>query len=263
MFETTRYEVRRRRRGTVAFVAGISVVAAFFIALFPAFDTADADLDELIQAYPPAVRDAMGIETISTIEGFLAVELYNFVWLLLLGLYFAYGAAGLIASDVERDRMDLLLSFPVSRARLLAEKVASLLVPILALNVVVGVVVYATVVAVGESIDPASVVAVHALSIPYLLACAGIGLVLSVLVSRADIAKRAAIAIVFVLYLLDSIAASTDGFEWLRYLSPTNYYDPTEILVHETYAYADAGILLVAFLVLVVVAQVLFRRRDI
>lgn len=263
MFETTRYEVRRRRRGTAVFVAGISVVAAFFIALFPAFEAADADLDELIEAYPPAVRDAMGIETISTIEGFLAVELYNFVWVLLLGLYFAYSAAGLIASDVERDRMDLLLSLPISRARLLAEKLASLLAPILALNVVVGIVVYVAVVAVGESIDPVSLFMVHGLSIPYLLACAGIGVVLSVVVSRADIAKRAAIAIVFVLYLLASVAQSTDGFEWLQYLSPTYYYDPTEILVHETYEFVDAGVLLVAFLALVVVSQLLFARRDI
>ncbi|XVH33522.1 ABC transporter permease subunit (plasmid) [Haloferacaceae archaeon DSL9] len=263
MFETTWYEAGRRLRGTTIFTLGISVLAAFYIALFPSFQAADIDIDEMIEAWPPALREAFGLETLATVEGFLAVELYNFVWLILLGLYFAYSAAGLIADDVEHDRMDLLLSLPVSRFRLLVEKFASLVVPIVTVNAVVGAAVYAGVLAIGESISPTSLAMVHLLSIPYLLACAALGLLLSVLVDRADVAKRVAIALVFVLYLLESIATNADGFEWLQYLSPTHYYSPTPILVHDTYAVADAGLLLAVAIGLVVVSGVVFRRRDI
>lgn len=263
MFETARYEVSRRLRGTAIITAGISALVVFMVAIFPSMEAADVDIDEMIDAYPPAMRDAFGIETLASIEGFLAVEIYNFVWVLVLGLYFAYTAAGLIAADIERDRMDLLLSFPVTRSRLLVEKFSSLLVPILAFNVVGAIVVYAGVLAIGESIDPLSVGMVHLLSIPYLLVCGALGLVLSVLVDRADVAKRVSIALVFVLYLIESIAASAEGVEWLQYVSPTNYYDPTPILVHETYDLLDAGILLVIFLGLLIVSQLLFQRRDI
>ncbi|ADJ14999.1 ABC transporter permease subunit [Halalkalicoccus jeotgali] len=263
MLEIARYEVKKRLRGTTALAVGIAVLALVFVAFFPSLDSADVDIDAMLAAYPPAVQEAFGIATLSTVEGFLAVEIYQFIWLLLLGLYFAYSAAGLIASDVERDRMDLTLSLPVSRSRVLVEKFLSLAVPVLALNAVVAVAVYVGVLAIGQSIDLVDLAMVHLLSIPYLLACGAIGLVLSVLVSRADVAKRIAIALVFVLFLVESVSASTDGFEWLGYASPTHYYDPTAILVEGSYDLVGAAALLVAVVALVALARFRFSRADI
>jgi len=263
MLELARFEAERRRKGTAALVVGVSVVAAFFVGLFPSIEGADVDIDAMLEAYPPAMQEAFGIATLSTIEGFLAVELYGFVWLLLLGLYFAYSAAGLIAADVERDRMDLTLSLPVSRSRVLGEKFLTLLVPILALNAVVPVVVYASTAAIDHPIDPVALLTVHALSIPYLLACAGIGLVLSVLLDRADVARRLAIVVVFVLFLVESIAATTEDLEWLGYASPTYYYDPTAILVEGSYDLTGMGVLLAATGVLVLASKLRFERADV
>ncbi|WP_336344497.1 ABC transporter permease subunit [Halalkalicoccus ordinarius] len=263
MLEIVRYEAEKRIKGTLALAIGLGVLAVFFVAFFPSLEASGIDFDAYVEAYPPAVQEAFGISSLDTIEGFLAVEVYQFLWLLLLGLYFAYSAGGLIAGDVERDRMDLTLSLPISRSRVLAEKFASVLVPILALNAVVPVVVYAVVLAIGQSIDVADLAVVHLLSIPYLLVCGAIGLVLSTLVDRADVAKRIAIAAVFVLYLIESIAASTDGLEWIGYVSPTHYYDPTAILVEGSYDLTGAAILLGATVLLVLVARYRFQRADV
>lgn len=263
MLEIARYEAEKRIKGTAALTVGIAILSLVFVAFFPSLDGADVDIDAMLDAYPPAVQEAFGITTLSTIEGFLAVEIYQFVWLLLLGLYFAYSAGGLIADDVERDRMDLILSLPVSRSRVLGEKFVSLLVPILALNFVVPIAVFGGVLAIGQSIDPVDLAMVHLLSVPYLLACAAIGLVLSVLLDRADVAKRIAIATVFVLFLIESISASTEGLEWVGYLSPTHYYDPTAILVEGTYDLTGAAVLLGAICVLVLVGRFGFTRADI
>lgn len=220
------------------------------------------DLDQFLEAWPPALRELFGVESLASIEGFLATELYQFVWVLLLGLYLAYSAAGLIAGDVERHRLDLLLSLPVTRSRLLVEKFASLLAPILLANAVVPVVIYASVLAVGETIDVSALVAVHVLSVPYLLACGAIGLVLSVLVDRTDVANRLALGVVFGLFLVQSVTAVTAGYEWLGHVSPTAYYDPTAVLVHNEYDLVGAGVLLAATVALVALAAWLFRRKD-
>ncbi|MDJ1432854.1 ABC transporter permease subunit [Halostagnicola sp. A-GB9-2] len=261
MLEIARYEAERRLRGTVALAVGIGVLSLAFIGFFPSF--ADADIDELVEAYPPAMQEAFGIQTLGTIEGFLAVEIYQFMWLLLLGLYVAYAAANSVAEDVERDRMDLVLSLPVSRGRVVLETFAALAVPVLVLNAIVPVAVYGGVVAVGESISVQDLAMVHLLSIPYLLACTAIGLVLSVTVSRATVANRLAIAVVFVLFLIESITVGTDDYGWIGNGSPTHYYDPTEILVESTYDLTGAAILLIATAVLVLIARALFSRGDI
>jgi ABC-2 type transport system permease protein len=261
MLETARYEAEDRIRGALVLSAGLAVLGVFYVSMWPSFS--DVDIDQFVEAWPPALRELFGVETLASIEGFLATELYHFVWVLLLGLYFAYSAAGLVASDVEHHRLDLLLSLPVSRTRLLFEKFASLAVPIALLNAVVPVVLYASVVAIGETIDPIALLAVHALSVPYLLACAAIGLVLSVLVDRADVANRAALALVFGLFLVDSVTGVTADYEWLGQVSPTAYYDPTAVLVNGTDDLTGAGVLLVATAVLLLLARFLFRRTDI
>lgn len=261
MLETARYEAERRVRGATALTVGVSCYAAFIVWYFTILE--GTDFEELTEGMPPAMIEAFGIDALGTIEGFLGGQIYTFVWVLGLGLYFAYAGGGLIAGAIEDERMDLLLSFPVSRSRLLAERFASLLVPMVALNVGVGAVIYGLALAIGETIDPVALAMVHLLSIPYLLVCAAIGLAFSVRFDRAAVAERAAIGVVFALFLLESVIGGGTDVEWLRYASPTHYYEPTRVLVDGSYAWLDSVVLLVAFLGLLILAQVLFARRDI
>lgn len=261
MFETVRYETSRRLRGTAVMTVAISLYAGFVVWYFSALE--GVDYEQVVQEAPSAVKQAFGIESLATVEGFLSAQVFNFVWLLGLGLYFAYAAGNLVAGDIEDERMDLLLSFPITRAQLLREKFASLLLPLITVNVVASVVIYALVLGIGETVDPVSLALVHLFSIPYLLVCASIGVVFSVLVDRAAIAERGAIGVVFVLYLIESVVGSSTDFGWIQYISPTNYYQPTQILVRESYELTDVVVLLGAFLALMVLAQILFRRRDI
>ncbi|GAA0505417.1 ABC-2 type transport system permease protein [Halorubrum aquaticum] len=261
MLETARYEVARRVRGTAFLSVGISLYAAFIVWYFTVLE--GVAVEEVFEELPPAMMEAFGIETLSTIEGFLGAQIYNFVWLLGLGLYFAYAAGGLVANDVESGRMELLLSFPIARSRLLVEKFASLLVPIVVVNAVAGGVIYLLAASIGERLDATHLVLTHVLSVPYFLVCAAIGLTFSVAVDRAAVAERGAVGVVFVLFLVESVVSGAGDYDWIRYVSPTHYYEPTPLLIDGTHDPIDAGILLVAFLGLVLLSQVLFDRRDI
>ncbi|ODR82101.1 ABC transporter permease [Haladaptatus sp. W1] len=266
MLEIARYESSRRVKGAVALAVLLGVMSILFVALFPSIKSSGANIDAYWNNLPPAMKAAFGASgagfSLTTMEGFLAVELYQFFWLLLLGVYVAYLAGSLIAGDVERDRMDMLLATPVSRSKVLVEKFASLLPTLVILNVIVGIVVYGSVVGVGESVSLSDLAVVHLLSIPYLLACGGIGLLLSVLFDREDIAQRGGLGAVFALFLLNSVGESAD-MGWLGALSPMHYYDPTAILVSGSYDWTGAGILLVGIAALVSVSLVIFQRRDI
>ncbi|WP_050048295.1 ABC transporter permease subunit [Halanaeroarchaeum sulfurireducens] len=261
MFETARYEMGRRLRGTAILSILISLYTGFIVWYFTVLE--NVPIEDVFEELPPAMRDAFGVESLATIEGFLGAEVYSFVWVLGLGLYFAYVAGGTIAGDVESKRMDLLLSFPISRSRLIAEKFSALLVPIVGVNVIASGAIYAQVTAIGESIDPMHLVLTHVLSVPYLLVCAAIGTMFSVVASRAALAERGAIGVVFVLFLVESVVGGADEYDWIQYLSPTYYYEPTPLLIDGTYDLIDTGILLAAFVGLLVLSQILFHRRDI
>jgi hypothetical protein len=109
----------------------VSALAALDIWVYPSFRDA-FEGEEFLDAYPDQLLQLFDIQTMTTIEGFLATELYVFGWILLLGLYVAYLAAGRVAGDIEHERMDILLSLPISRARTVTEVFAALAVPIVA-----------------------------------------------------------------------------------------------------------------------------------
>lgn len=261
MFEITRYEVERREVGTAALVVGLAVTAALFVAFAPSVVT-QANL-EMTQVFPETLRKALDITAMSSLAGFLAAELYNFIWVILFGMYVAYSAGALIAADVETDRMETLLARPVSRAKVVREKFLALLVPILAANVVAGGVVYAgaTMINIDASLTFADVVAVHALSIPYLLCCAAIGLGCSVLFGRGSTAQRVAMALIFALFLFEAGVGLSD-YAWLGAIAPMRYYHPTAIMVHNAYDVVGGVILLGATIVVVGASEWWFRRTD-
>jgi ABC-2 type transport system permease protein len=261
MFETVRYEGRRRLRGAAILTAGVGAYAGFIVWYFTVLE--GVNYEDVFRDLPPAMLEAFGIENLSTVEGFLGAQVFNFVWLLGLGLYFAYVGGGTVASDIETGRMDIFLSLPITRSRLLVEKFAALLVPMIAVNALGGPIIYLFVVAVGETIPLDNLFLAHLLSIPFLLVCAGIGLAFSVAVDRAAIAERGAVGTVFVLYLVESVVGGAEAYDWIQYLSPTQYYEPTPILIDGSFEAIDSAILLVAFVGLLILSQALFERRDV
>lgn len=262
MLELAAFESRRRARGALVLGVGLGLFALFTLAFYPSVEATGPALDEYLANLPPSLREAFGLESLTTVGGFLAGQFYQFAWVLLLGLYFAYRGGGLVAADVESGRMDTLLATPISRSRMVLEKAASLLVPLVVANVVTAVAVLGGLAVIGESLALDRLVAVHALSVPYLAACAGIGLVLSVGTRRTDLAQRAGLAAVVGLFLVESVASASD-YGWLGVVSPTRHFDPADVLVRGEFDLAGAAVLLAGTAALLAVAVLWFRRVDV
>jgi ABC-2 type transport system permease protein len=259
MLEFARYESRKRLLGSAALSTGLGLLAAMIVWVYPSFQ--ESFQDELLEAYPEQLIRLFDIETASSLAGFLAFELYAFGWIILLGLYFAYSGADLVAGDIEHGRMDTVLAMPVSRPRLLAERFLALFVPILAVNLLVPVVVIVGAHVVGEALSVVDLVAVHLLSVPYLLACAGIGSLCSVVFSRSSIAQRVALGVTFFLFLMESLVEGTE-YELLGGIAPMRYYSPNDVLLASEYDLVGVAILVAGTVVLLVASQFAFVRRD-
>ena len=255
-----RNESEKLLRGSLILTGVFGLIAAFFLAVFPGFQD-EAELIE--EAIPGHMAALLGFEELHTIEGFAAGYMYPLLWILLGGIYVAYLSAGMISGDIRNRKMDLTLSNPVSRESVVLQKVTSLWVPLAVLSAGLIAVLFVGALVIGESFDLVPLVMVHVLSIPYLLVCAGIGIVLSVVIDRVETAQVTALGLVFMLWLVDGLSEMESDFERIGEFTPSRYYDPSEILVHEEYAFVDAGILVATFLVLLAIATFIFTRRDI
>lgn len=260
MLEFLRYDGRKRLSGSVVLAAGLSLLATLVIWVYPSIQTAFED-DELLAAYPDELLRLLDVQTVTSLAGFLAFEFYVFGWTILLGLYLAYSAAGAIADDVDRGRMDSLLSMPVSRTRLLVERFGALGVPILTVNLLVPPVVLAGAALIDEPLSATAVLGVHLLSVPYLFACAGIGLVCSVVVDRVSVAQRLALGVVFGLFLVESVLQGTE-YEAVGSVAPMRYFDPNAVLLDGQYDLIGAVVLVAMTVGFVLLSAAWFRRVD-
>jgi ABC-2 type transport system permease protein len=263
MFEVTFFESLRRVRGTIYFSIALLAYSALVVTLFPSIRESAPEIEAYIENVPPEVSRAFGDPSAyTTIEGFLASELYQFVFLLLLGMYFAYAAASTIASEVEQESIVPLLANPVSRTRVVVGKYLSLVPSMVALNAILLVGTYYGVLSVSERIGFVDLLTLHALSIPYLLACSGLGLLVSVVFDTARRAQTIGAGSVFAMFLVDVVTLDTD-YEWLGDASFSRYFDTAEILVGANVDVAGTAYLVVAAVVLVILSAELFERKDI
>ncbi|MWG33496.1 ABC transporter permease subunit [Halomarina oriensis] len=260
MLDVARFEGERRLPMTGVLAVVFALFGAMFVALAPDIVSTGA-YDDIIEAMPPAMVALVGFENFSSIAGVISGEFYTFTWVVGLGAYLAYSAAGSVAGDLRNDRMDTLLAAPLSRTNVLLGKYLGLLVPIVVLNVVIPLVIYAGSVLVDDPIALADLAALHALSIPYLLLWAAFGLLLGVVVRRGRTAGRAALGVVLAMWLLESFVTSTD-FEWLGAVSPMRYFDPAAILVNGEYGLEGAALLLGVAVVFVALSRTVFVRSD-
>lgn len=256
-----KYEARRRVRGTMALVVFLGLFALLVIYIYPSIEQAAGSIEEWLATLPESFQSSFAMDSYTTIEGFLASEVYQFVWLLLVGLYLVYLAGGMIAGDVESGRIDLLLATPVSRTRVVVEKYLSLFVPIVVLNLIMPLFVLGGVIAIGESLSIVDLYLLHLFSVPYLLLTGAMGITLSVVFERADIAQRGGLALLFMLFILDSVTTGTD-LDWLGAISPTRYFSPIDVLVDSSVDMPGAVLLLGAALALLIFSAEWFKRAD-
>lgn len=254
-----RHESRMLLKGTSLLAGLLLVLSFFFLAVFPGIrDEAEA----LQEAFPEFMAGLMGFEELHTIEGFTSGWLFPFIWVLLIGIYFAYTSSSFISGDIRSRQLDLLLSNPVSRESVVLQKFAALWLPLFVLNLVLFLVIVVGSIAIGETIDIVGLMMTQLLSIPYLLACGAIGIVLSVAIDRVSTAQAGAIGAVFILWMLEGVSEMDPDYEIIGVIAPSRYYDPSAILVRGEYAIIDAMVLLVGTAGLLVIAIVIFVRRD-
>jgi len=255
-----RFEGEQRLRITGILALVFTVFAALFLWIGPDVIAAGV-FEDILESMPPAFSALFGFESLGSLEGFIASEYYTLTVVVGLGGYLAYSLAGSVAGDLKTDQMDTVLAAPVSRTSVLLGKYLAALVPILALSVVVPLVLYVGSLVVDDPMSLGDLAVLHALSIPYLLCWAAVGLFAGVVVRRGRAAGRVAIAVVLGTWIVESAVVETD-YEWLGALSPMRYFDPSAVLVDGTYDLLGAALLLGVAVVLVGASLVSFQRRD-
>ncbi len=131
MWPLFRYQLLRLRGSILGWGLPLALLAGYMVPFYTRLGEQRALLEELVKTYPKEFLAFFGgadiLEAIATPEGFLHVELFSYLPLVL-GIFAVLAGSGLLAQDEEGGFLDLLLSLPISRSRLFLVRLAAFLV---------------------------------------------------------------------------------------------------------------------------------------
>ena len=250
-------------RATLAWTVGASLLASFYLALYPSLGGA-AELDAMLDAMPPEFRAIFITEgmDLGTPAGYLNMELFSFVLPLVVGGYAVAVGSAAIAGEEERGTLDLLLANPVARWRVVLEKSAAL---VIGMAVVVGSIWIALVAtAVVMDIDLDAGKAASGLVSGGLLGVVvgAMAMALGALTGRRTLSLAVAMAALVVTYVINVMGTLVDGLEPWRPVSPVYHYVAYDPLTNGLDP-VHASVLIAMAVVGILVTIVAFERRDI
>lgn len=257
-----RQAFREQRRTMLWFAFGAAVYVLAIIAFYPSIRDSTEQFEELLDAYPDAIKEAFGIDDFSTFAGFVGAEALNVIWpLVAAGFAIVVGSAA-VAGEIERGSVDLWLSVPVARWRLLLAKIVAALIGLLVIvmTTVGAIAVGATAIDEWPGVGPLAAVLVTLPGI--VVTVLGYAVLLSVAIGRRSVAAGLAAGITLLSYLFWIIANMSQDFNWLRYLSIFSAYDAQAALADATVHWTGLIVLALVGVVCMVAALVIFERRD-
>ena len=224
----TRHELRQGRTAFLIWTGSIGFLLAVCIFLFPEMKGQMDSINSLFSSMG-AFTSAFGMDKLNfgSLTGYYAVECGN-----VLGLggafYAALYAAGILSKE-EKDRTaEFLLTHPVSRARIVTEKLAAVLIWITAMNIFVWLLAAGAIAAVGEPVPWSELNRLHLACFLMQLELAGICFGVSAFTRRGSLGVGLGIAAL--MYFLNLIANISDTAAFLSYVTPFGYCNGSDIV---------------------------------
>jgi ABC-2 type transport system permease protein len=245
-----------RRRSLLSWGLPIGISSAFIVSIFPSIEES---LAKAVRNYPQALKEAFGVGELSTVEQYLHVEMLSLIVPLAVGYLATRAMASGLSGAAESGRLDVLLSAPVSRRRLVAAGFSATAVELAAVLAVALVLtaIGSLISGAGLSFGPA--LAGFANVWPLALVFAALAIVATGWSLHTSVVTGSVAGVLVAMYVIDLIGRLDPSLDGIRYASVFRYYgkaiedgiDPLSFL----------GVTAVA-LVIAALGALLFQRRD-
>ena len=227
-----KHEMKQGKISLLVWTISIAFMMVMCIILFPEMK-GEMDSVSKLFASMGSFSAAFGMDKVNfgTLLGFYVVECGNILGLG--GAFFASLCAVTILAKEEKDRTaEFLLTHPVSRARIVGEKLCAVFLQIVVMNLIVFLVSISSVVLIGEDIPWKELGLLHMAYFLLQMELAGICFGISAFLRRGSMGIGLGIAIL--MYFLNLIANIADSAEFLKYITPFGYADGADIVTNSS-----------------------------
>lgn len=225
-----KHELKQGKILFMIWTAAIGFLLVICVFLFPEMKGQMESVNDVF-ASMGSFTEAFGMDRLNfgSLVGFYAVECGN-----VLGLggafYAALCAAGILSKEEKDKTAEFLLTHPVSRKRIITEKLVAVLLQITAMNIIIYAVAVGSIAAVGEEIPLKEISLLHLAYYLLQIELAGICFGISAFLRKGS--AGAGLGIAAMMYFLNLIANIADVAELLKYITLFGYCDGADIVTN-------------------------------
>lgn len=223
-----KHELRRGKTSFLIWTASIGFLLVICIFLFPEMKGQMDNVNDMF-ASMGSFTAAFGMDRLNfgTLAGFYAVECGN-----VLGLggafYAALCAVGIFSKEEKDKTAEFLLTHPISRKRIVTEKLIAVLIQITAMNLLIYAFAVGSIAAIGETIPWKEISLLHLAYYLLQLELAGICFGISAFLRKGS--AGVGLGIATMMYFLNLIANIAEVAEFLKYITPFGYCEGADIV---------------------------------
>ena len=247
----------------VWWASGIGLLSAMIIAFFPSIRGND-DFNAMLESYPENLMALFGLTKLTDITsavGFLNAELFGLMAPLLFVIHGVVLGSGAIAGEEGRGTLEILLTEPISRRKLVAQKFAAMITNAIFLGVVLWIVLVISALAIDMGV---SVLRLAAITFSTVL----LGVTFGALAFAAGCITGSRSNSVFIVaavavgtYLLNAASGIVSYMHWAKWTSPFFYYNAADPLANGLNP-THAAVLLATIAILLGAGYAGLQRRD-
>ena len=223
-----KHELKQGKMSLIVWASSIIFLMVICVLLFPEMKGEMDTVGDMF-ASMGSFTQAFGMDRISfgSLLGFYAVECGNILGLG--GAFFAaFCAVTMLAKEEKDHTAEFLLTHPVSRVRVITEKLAAVMMQITLLNLTVLAASLISIACIGEEIPWKELLLLHLAYYILQVELAGICFGVSAFLRRGSIGIGLGIATM--MYFLNLISNITEEAEFLKYFTPFAYAEGTDIV---------------------------------
>jgi ABC-2 type transport system permease protein len=203
------------------------------------------------------------VSDLTTFPGFLGSQYLNFMWPLIASVFVVTAGSAVVAQEIDRGTVELWLSVPERRWRLLVAKLVALLLGVVVIAAVSVVAIAIGSPIVGEAPQPTALAATGLVLAAYGAAVGGYCALFSAFFSERAKAAGLGAAVTLASYLASIISGLSKDVDALKYLSLTTAFHPQQALESGAPSWTEVGALFGVGVLCALAALVVFERRDI
>lgn len=224
----TKHELRLGKMSFLIWTVSIGALLSICVFLFPEMKGEMSQVTRIFSSMG-AFTAMFGMDRLDfgSLIGYYSIECGNVLGLG--GAFYAALCAVSMLSKEEKDRTaEFLLTHPVSRTRIITEKLAAVLIQITAMNLIIYAVAVASIACIGEPIPWKELNLIHLAYFIMQIELAGICFGISAFTRKSS--AGAGLGIAVIMYFLSLMANTAKAAEFLKFITPFGYCTGADII---------------------------------